>query len=411
MNAFVDGMTRLWRPVGRVIGEVVFAAKVITPVFFVEEKKQFHLQRAELHTAKRKNIAANQAIHTGGWFQARKAVLCVILVVLAWACVFTIGKSLSSGPYRLFLNVLSVEVVSPERELALRNGTPPEVVPPWLPGAAPGQENKLAPLVTLATAKKPPESDGTTKRDSATDDSEPNLGSLSADRFSAFFKLYGIESPHLMLLVALGLAVLSYTYSNMLILATLSATVGAMLNYAFQAVRASRHQALVTPGSESGEEPAAMVPLGHRRVFASLGATVVVGIGFGFAAFVVCASGLIVFPGILDVGSAVGYQQAVFIASLLGFIAAVLPDRALAIIERRIQDAESAGRANVHPGGVARPADEASRPPSGSGQPGTFTEAKPDAFVDVGVIRDRVMGISTELASIRKRLDRLDGGE
>lgn len=128
----------------------------------------------------------------------------------------------------------------------------------------------------------------------------------------------------------------------MLILSCLAAMIGSLCNYAVQALKQSRnfaHAAASGQGVDSLSSTMISPSFGHRRVFCSFSATVVTGVSLGFASFLACAAGLMVFPNLVEIGTQAGYEKSACLASLISLVVALFPDGALLFIENRVNNA------------------------------------------------------------------------
>jgi len=364
--------------------------KVFLPGIGYKEKTEHIRLKTEYQLARQHSASIGLEFRQRTRFRGGLAFVCIVMVALAWCVVFVLGQSVSAKPFQLLLNIVSSKVMaaekaaaSAERSAAGESLTSPAATgstasavstQPTTPSAPTASATSTQPATTAATTvtvgpsttlasifEKMRPAPVAPPADPPADPSAAAAAKaagekLDIDRVTNFIGyLYqgnlstGEERVHLIFAVVILL--LTSLQTNMLILACLAAVSGALCNYAVQALKQSREVLAQSMRMAASHEPGAaqqtQAPslransFGHRRVFSSLSATCVTGVSLGFAAFLACSAGFLIFPQFVRQDSPEGYQVAVCTASFLAFVVALFPDSALLFIENRVNKASN----------------------------------------------------------------------
>lgn len=321
--------------------EIAFAFKSYFPGMFYAEKKQRLEERSAYRIARQREIAIGQEFVHRGRFRGNAAMLCIATCVIIWCGLFVLGSHISTTPFQLLMNIVSASTTDSTASnfvgpLPLRtfehmrkhSSNVPSIQSDDLQTA--NTQSPTGPNSAANVSKNP---------------------SVDVDRVTNYIQyIIGKRQSELWYLLAAFVAcIFTSIHSNMLILSCIAAIVGSLCNYAVQALKQARE---FSAGSIQSAEaraggidtsmkssPISPSIFGHRRVFTSFSATVVVGLGLGFAAFLICTAGLLLVPSIMKGESPQSYHIAVSTTSLIAFVVALLPDRALLFIETRVNDA------------------------------------------------------------------------
>lgn len=406
------------------LASVLYFLKVHIPGIGLDEKIKYIKARSEYRLVRQQDISIAQEFIHRGRFRGGFAVLCIVLAVIAWCTVFTLGKSLSAAPFQLLVNVVSSRIASAPADRPLPSSPPLFWAMRGMAAVSPSNAGAALPLPDGEETSPPAAARSAASFPAA--DPTAVSGPLDIDRVTNFISYFGLDAEWQHLVVAGVISLLTMLYTNMLILACLASLIGSMCNYAVQALKQSREyanqavisQAEIEHSTKGGVAAPHRTPYqssmyGHRRVFSSLSATVVTGISLGFVAFLACTAGLLVFQQVMDLNSPGGYQRAVCFASLIAFLVALFPDGALLFIENRVNNATQLAKTAkqqgaTHPGSNPSGASASTIGSipyySGDGELGEGVEPKPfrtDAVAQL--MRAAIRALNAVAASTTRR--------
>lgn len=291
---------------------------------------------------------------------ALRLVSLTLVAIVGWLVVIYNGAVLSSTPFRQLVNLSTVRSAA-EHEDAVNRNSPP--LPPDVIAAFPRIDPDKSLDAQFARFPVPQSAPG-----------QSEAASVNIERVRLYFGLYGVTTPLGVLVASWFMGLLSYTYTNLALLACFSSLLGSLASHSILALRRE------PPPDRRGR---------HRMLYTLTGTTVL-GLSLGFTMFMAVVGGVtVVSSNALSFNSPAEYVRTGCFVSFLCLLSALFPDWFLKLLSKQV-----GGESYAEPTGADK-AQGAGRGVKVTG-PGTMivetTEPSPHSHADQEALKNAARG-------------------
>lgn len=238
---------------------------------------------------------------------ALRLVSLTLLAIMGWLVVIYNGAVLSSTPFRQLVNLSTVRSAG-EHEDAVNRNSPP--LPPDVIAEFPRIDPAKSLDAQFARFPVPQSAPG-----------QSEAASVNIERVRLYFALYGVTDPRGVLVASWFMGLLSYTYTNLALLACFSSLLGSLANHSILALRRE------PPPDRRGR---------HRMLYTLTGTTVL-GLSLGFTMFMAVVGGVtVVSSNALSFNSPAEYVRTGCFVSFLCLLSALFPDWFLRLLSKQV---------------------------------------------------------------------------